>query len=115
MPYLRAIFNESMRLYPQLPENGRVALEDKVLPLGGGLDGKSPAFVPKGKVLMWGTYALHRRPEIFGEDAAVFNPDWWLDNPNQKAVRPGWGFLAFGGGPRVCIGRRSLFHSSKNL
>lgn len=112
MPYLRAIFNESMRLYPQLPENGRVALEDTVLPLGGGLDGKSPAFVPKGRVLMWGTYALHRRADIFGEDALSFNPDRWLDTPMGKAIKPGWGFLAFGGGARVCIGRTSYFHSS---
>lgn len=109
MPYLRAVFNESMRLYPQLPENGRVALEDTVLPAGGGQDGMAPVFVPKGQVVMWGTYALHRRQDIFGDDADEFNPDRWLDTKDKPAIKPGWGYLAFGGGPRVCMGRKFLF------
>lgn len=109
MPYLRAIFYESMRLYPQLPENGRIALEDTVLPLGGGHNGKSPVFVPKGKVVMWGTYVLHRRDDIFGKNVNEFDPDRWLDTKKGNAVKPGWGYLAFGGGPRVCMGRTFYF------
>jgi cytochrome P450 len=108
MPYLRAVFNESMRLYPQVPENGRVALEDTVLPLGGGKDGKSPIFVPKGKVVMWSLYALHRRKDIFGDDADSFRPERWLDQDGKEGVKPDWGYLAFGGGPRVCMGRKFI-------
>ncbi|KAF4627550.1 hypothetical protein G7Y89_g10609 [Cudoniella acicularis] len=60
MQFMRAIFNESMRLYPQLPENACVALEDTILPLGGGgADGKSPIFVSKGQVVIWSSYVSH--------------------------------------------------------
>lgn len=106
MPYLRAVFNESMRLYPQVPENGRVANEDTVLPLGGGKDGKSPIFVPKGTVTMWGLFALHRRRDIFGDDADEFKPERWLEGKGGKELKPGWGYLSFGGGPRACMGRK---------
>ena len=36
MKYLRAICNESLRLYPIVPENDRQAVQDTVLPIGGG-------------------------------------------------------------------------------
>ena len=107
LQYLRCIFNESMRLYPQVPENGRVALEDTVLPTGGGPDGKAPVFVAKGRVVLWGLYPLHRRKDIFGEDADSFRPERWLDQKGgEQGIQPGYGYLAFGAGPRHCMGRK---------
>ena len=108
MAYLRAIFLESMRLYPQLPENARMALSDTVLPLGGGKDGKSPIFVPKGKIIIWSSYALHRRRDIYGDDCNEFKPERWLNDQGQETLKPGWAYLAFGGGPRLCLGRKCM-------
>ena len=44
---------------------------------------------------------MHRRKDIYGADAEEFNPERW------ETVRPGWSFLPFSGGPRMCLGRKS--------
>lgn len=91
--------NNMHRLYPVVPGNSREAFEDTVLPLGGGPDGKSPIFVPKGQLLAWSVYTMHRRTDYYGPDAEEFRPERW------ETLRPGWEYLPFNGGPRICIGR----------
>ena len=108
MKYLRALINESLRLYPILPENTREAVTDTILPLGGGPDGKAPVLVRKGQLCWYSTYVMHRRTDLFGDDAAEFRPERWLDEGDQKGLRVGWEFLPFNGGPRICIGRTYL-------
>ena len=110
MKYLRAILNESLRIHPIVPENSRQAVCDSVLPLGGGEDGKSPALVKKGQLVAWSSYAMHRREDLYGKDAAEFKPERWLDDMDGdggKGLRVGWEYLPFNGGPRICIGRKS--------
>ena len=106
MKYLRAVLNESLRLYPVLPENDRQADVDTTLPVGGGDDGKSPVFVKKGQLVHWSLYAMHRRKDLYGEDAEEFKPERWLDQGEKKGLRVGWEYLPFNGGPRICIGRK---------
>jgi cytochrome P450 len=105
MKYLRAVLNESLRLFPIVPNNNRTALTDAILPLGGGENGQSPLFVPKGRIVGWDVYTLHRRKDIYGKDADVFKPERWLDSDDDKGLRPGWAYLPFNGGSRTCIGR----------
>lgn len=108
MKYLRAVLNESLRLYPVVPENGRQAEVDTVLPVGGGEDGKSPVFVKKGQMVHWSLYTMHRRKDLYGEDADAFIPERWVDqDEEEKGLRVGWEYLPFNGGPRICIGRTS--------
>ncbi|KAK4569468.1 hypothetical protein LTR86_003231 [Recurvomyces mirabilis] len=109
MKYLKGLLNESLRLYPVVPVNSREALEDTTLPLGGGPDGSAPVFVPKGQVVSWSTYAMHRRRDYYGEDADDFKVERWLDNAEtgRKGLRPGWEYLPFNGGARICLVRDS--------
>ena len=107
MKYLNAILKESLRLKPAVAENAREALEDTILPRGGGLDGKSPIYIPKGWIFVWSTWALHRRKDIYGEDADEFKPERWLNEGDKKGMKVSWDYLPFVAGPRVCIGRKS--------
>ncbi|KAK2846392.1 hypothetical protein FQN49_005768 [Arthroderma sp. PD_2] len=100
MKYLRYTMNEVLRLYPVVPGNARNAVRDTVLPRGGGPDGQSPVFVPKGTSVVYSTYSMHRRTDIYGPDALEFKPERW------ETLRPGWGYLPFNGGPRICLGQQ---------
>ncbi|CAH0046358.1 unnamed protein product [Clonostachys solani] len=97
--YLRWCVNESLRLHPVIPSNGREATRDTTLPRGGGTDGKSPLFLRKGAVVLYNVFSMHRDPAIFGDRVDEFVPERW------SGLRPGWGFLPFSGGPRVCVGQ----------
>ncbi|KAL4871573.1 hypothetical protein BDV12DRAFT_183679 [Aspergillus spectabilis] len=64
--------------------------------------GLSPVFEPKGILVGYNVYAMHRRKDIYGADADEFHPERWEDGKLQ----PRWGYLPFNGGPRICIGQR---------
>ncbi|KUJ19712.1 n-alkane-inducible cytochrome P450 [Mollisia scopiformis] len=100
--YARCCMNESLRLHPVVPRNEREAVRDTVLPLGGGKDGLSPIFVPKGTLVGYNLYAMHRRTDFYGPDAEEFRPERWEDGNLQ----PHWEYLPFNGGPRICIGQQ---------
>ena len=102
LSYLQNCINESLRLHPPIPRNSRTAIRDTVLPRGGGPDGQSPIFVPAGTQVGYAIYATHRLESIYGADAAEFRPERW----ESKDLKPGWAYLPFNGGPRICLGQR---------
>ena len=96
---LQHCINETLRLYPVVPVNSRRAQRDTVLPSGGGPDGKSPMFIKKDMQVDYSVFVMHRRKDIWGEDAEEFRPGRWVGR------KPGWEYLPFNGGPRICLGR----------
>jgi hypothetical protein len=50
-------------------------------------------------------FVLHRRPEAYGDDAAVFRPERWIEADAEQRKMMEHNNLAFGSGPRVCIGK----------
>lgn len=100
--YLRACIDESLRLHAPIPRNSRTALRDTTLPRGGGPDGTEPIFVAEGTEVGYQVHSLHRRQDIFGEDAEHFVPERWT----QRDMRTEWAFLPFNNGKRICIGQQ---------
>jgi hypothetical protein len=59
LKHLQYILDETNRLKPRLGQNTRVALQDTMLPGGGGLSGTIPIYVTKGTAVQINFYALH--------------------------------------------------------
>ena len=91
LPYLRAVLEETLRLYPPAWGVGRRALERRSL---GGYD------VPRRAVLGLSQFAVHRDARFWPEPER-FDPERWLD-PSAARV-PRGAFFPFGDGPRRCI------------
>jgi len=83
-----------------VPLNDRVANKNTTLPRGGGPDGLSPIFVPKGGIMVYHAFTMHRDPELWGDDAEEFRPERW------NKLKAGYNMTAFGAGPRICPGRK---------
>jgi cytochrome P450 len=43
---------------------------------------------------------MHRNKAVYGDDADDFNPDRW------EALKVGWDYIPFNGGPRICVGQQ---------
>ncbi|KAK5175602.1 uncharacterized protein LTR77_000741 [Saxophila tyrrhenica] len=107
MPYLHAVIQESQRLYPQ----GALPLQ-RVVPEGG-LDISGHSF-PAGTVVGVNSWVLHLNTDIFGEDAALFRPERWLDSDREQVAYMNRHFMTFGLGSRACIGKHvSMLEMSK--
>lgn len=91
LPYTRAIFDESLRLYPPAPAIQRKAAIHTTV---GGLP------LPEGALVLVSTHNLHRHPD-FWRNPDAFLPERWL-NGERPAVR--CAYLPFGAGPRACVG-----------
>ncbi|KAF5639064.1 cytochrome P450 monooxygenase 52A13 [Fusarium sp. NRRL 52700] len=84
LTYAKYCINESFRLHPPVPSNGRMAYRDTVLPRGGGSNGDQTIHVPKGSMVNYTVYAMHRRRDLYGQDADEFRPERW------ESLRPSW-------------------------
>lgn len=113
MRYLDAVLKEVLRLYPSVPVNARMANITTTMPAGGGPDGTSPVLVHQGESVVYSAYAMHRRKDLFGQDACDFRPERWLDNDGRLFTTAGYAYLPFNAGPRVCLGQEfALFEAS---
>ncbi|KZT02794.1 cytochrome P450 [Laetiporus sulphureus 93-53] len=96
-----AVFYETVRLWPGLPKNARVALCDDILPAIP--EHSLPEVkIGKGDHVFWSDYIIMRDMAIWGADAGIFNPGRHL-NADGQFVKPAASiFVGFGAGPRLC-------------
>uniref|UniRef100_A0A182IQY6 Uncharacterized protein n=1 Tax=Anopheles atroparvus TaxID=41427 RepID=A0A182IQY6_ANOAO len=102
--YVECVLKEAMRLMPVAPIVGRQNLAEIVL------DGHR---IPRGNILLFNFYALHRRKDVWGPTADEFDPGRFLDDAG--GVRHPYAHLPFSGGPRGCIGYRYAMLSLKTM
>ncbi|WP_262422996.1 cytochrome P450 [Brevundimonas denitrificans] len=92
MPWIRAAFEETMRLFPPAPTMARKALEADVI--GGQAIGAGTTVVISPWVL--------QRHRLLWDDPDAFRPERFLPE-NRRAVDR-YAYIPFSAGPRVCIG-----------
>jgi cytochrome P450 len=90
LPWTRAVVDEALRLYPPAWALSRRSHAADVI---GGLD------VPAGTLVIVSPWLLHRRADSW-PDPLAFRPDRFMDAGARRK-----GYLPFGQGPRLCIGR----------
>lgn len=89
--YLMAIIHESMRLYTTSWLVERTAIKD---------DQFGAYSYPAGTMIIGFYYGLHRAENLW-ENALVFQPERFINNPKLAKSKQ---FYPFGAGPRMCIG-----------
>lgn len=98
LPFTRAVFAESMRLFPPAYLLGRRAMAAYDVP-------GTSYVVPERTVVFLSPYLLHRDPR-FWEGAGGFTPERWLAPAGSPVPRHRYAYFPFGGGPRICIGEQ---------
>nr|AKH03537.1 cytochrome P450 3077A1 [Paracyclopina nana] len=96
MPYLRACFQESLRLTPTIIGISRKTSVPMVLS-GYDIPPESYVMIP---------YMTMGHNEKHFKDPMQFKPERWIrGHPDQHSAHP-FAFMQFSHGPRMCIGRR---------
>ncbi|CAO1371149.1 unnamed protein product [Diamesa serratosioi] len=103
LPYFDRVQKEAFRLLPTVPMVLRQTLEEFEIQPG--------VVIPKDVNVLINFFALHRQPEIWGENADKFDPDNFL--PENAAKRHPFSFIPFSAGQRNCIAYRYTMLSLK--
>jgi cytochrome P450 len=92
LTYTRAIFEETVRLYPPVPLLARQALRDETI------RGRA---VPAGSLVIVVPWLLHRHRKFWGQPDHYI-PERFLPENAQSRVRHA--YIPFSVGPRICAG-----------
>lgn len=106
LPYLNAVVNETLRLYPVVPMTVREAVQDLVI---------QGVPIPRGTIITIPPWAVNVDKTLWGDDADEFKPERWIDRREVDGVMTetanntggstsNYAFLTFLHGPRSCIG-----------
>ncbi|XP_046636783.1 cytochrome P450 3A14-like isoform X1 [Daphnia pulicaria] len=103
VPYLEMVIQEVLRCYPPLIRIERQCTKDYSYDNG-------RIKIKKGQIVTVPTYALHHSEEYY-PSPEKFDPERW--SPENKATRSPYAYMAFGTGPRNCVGMRFAMEEMK--
>lgn len=89
------IIEESLRLYPPVPAIKRKVKKEVKL---------GRLTLPPNLELYVSPLALHHDPQIWGDDVDLFKPERFAGGVAKASKNTSAAFLAFGFGPRTCVG-----------
>jgi cytochrome P450 len=97
LPFTVAVVDEVLRMYPPAWLITRRSLVDDEV------DGIS---MPAGSLVIISPWLVHRHPDVW-DRPNQFIPDRFLDESGgrRRELVNGPGYIPFGAGPRICIGR----------
>lgn len=108
LPYLDAVINETLRLYPVI-----IAGYQRRTPLGSGGKLIGPYFIPEGNQVRVHTYSIQRDPRYFSRPE-TFWPERWLIADGRASIPPDLqgsfvhnteAYIPFSLGPESCVGK----------
>jgi cytochrome P450 len=94
LPDLERVIDETLRHYPPVFLGARRAMTDV------SIEGVP---IRRGSYVHIAYWATHHLPELY-PDPHAFHPDRWT--PQMRAALPRGAYTPFGGGSRICIGKR---------
>lgn len=102
---VRAVLNEVLRLFPPVPANARASREACAIPVSTGDNGDSrPLYIPAETQVVYFPMLIHKRKDLWGPDADVFDPNRWLDDGSgrlERMLKNPLMFVPFNAGPRI--------------
>lgn len=100
-PYLTAVIDETLRLFPPVSFDPKYSVKDDVLPNG--------FKVPKDSQVAWVAYGMGRSAELFPQPE-TFKPERWLDVAENGGRKIGpYDSIPFQAGPRICLGKTMAY------
>lgn len=97
LEYLNAVITEALRAHGA---TGFVL--EREVPKGG--ETIAGQFIPAGTIVGINSWVMHANKQVYGEDAESFRPERWFESEERVREMKRCN-MAFGAGPRVCIGR----------